>query len=448
VRDDLTQERIPPSNLEAERSVLGACLLDNDQIDLVAEIVRPDDFSRDHYCQSFRAILELREAGKPVDGISFADHLEKSGLYSKLGGDDLLADIAESVPHALNAGFHAGLIKEAAIDRKLIDVARLVLIRCQAGQSTSSENLAFAEREVLAIGESDAAGNTLDAAAVMDLTLAGLTRRMNGEFVGLETGYHALDDVLGGLDGGQFGVIAARPSIGKTALALNVMARVAERGGKVLFVSLEMNGRELGERLLSYYSHVPSHKLRVPRTLDPKSHAAILEADACIRKLPIKIDDKSGRTVSQIAALARRTKSRGGLDLLMIDQLNLIDGERGKNENDQEVISRISRRLKITAQELGVPLIVMHQLNRLIEGRPDKRPMLSDLRSSGQVEADADFVMLLNRPEFYDPTDRPGEADVHIAKNRNGATGAVPLAFRKDLMRFDSIGETSAHPAF
>ena len=442
MRDQLTIGRFPPFSLEAERGVLGACLLDNDQIDVVSEIIRPDDFWRDAHRRSFRTMLELRQAGKPVDAVTFSDRLERSGDFVNVGGDDFLTEIAGAVPHALNAACHADMVKQDSITRKLIDVATRLLDRCYSGQSTAPETLAFAEREILAIGETDATGNTLDAPAVMDLTLAALTRRMSGEFVGLASGFSDLDNVLGGMDAGQFGVIAARPSIGKTALALSMTARIAEQCGRVLFVSLEMNARELGERLLSYFSGVPSRKLRVPRMLDAKSHQAIAEADARIRKLPIKIDDKSGRTVSQIGALARRTKSREGLDILMIDQLNLIDGERGKNENDQEVISRISRRLKIMAQELRIPVIVMHQLNRQIEGRTDKKPMLSDLRSSGQVEADADFVMLLNRPEFYDATDRPCEADLYIAKNRNGATGAIPLAFAKETMRFDTIGET------
>lgn len=429
---------------EAEESVLGSMLRDNDEIDTVADLITLDDFYRDAHAETFRTMLTLREKGSPVDVVSIADHLGDAD-FNQLGGDELFERITCRVPIGGNAAYYANIVREKSITRKLIEAHRVGIIDATSTEYDAYELLTKSTQAVAAIAEKEVAGQAMVARDLVAETMDQLSRIKGGEFVGLSSGYPDLDRVVGGFQGGQLVVIAARPSIGKTALALCIAARCCEDGKRALFVSLEMNRGEICRRLLSMYSGVPSGKITNPQYRTERDNHGIMMAADAISHMGLTVDDTPSRTTSQIAACARRQKSRGGLDLLVIDQLSFIDsGTHTKGENRQEVVARISSGLKSMARQLGVPVIICHQLNRQVEARTDRTPMLSDLRESGQIEADADVALLIGRPEFYEARARPGEADIHVAKNRNGPTGPVLMAFQKETMKFDSISRSDA----
>lgn len=436
-------DHLPPQNLEAERCVLGAALLDNDVLHDIAQQVKPDDFYRDSHQTIYRAILDLYDRGEPVDAVSLADELTRRGQYKAIGGDETLMEIANSVPHAANGPYHAAVVRQKSITRQLIQSCTEIIRDGYSNLHTAQELLDMAERRIFAISEAEATGETRDIGEVVAEVYLAIESRRNGEAPGLLTGFSDLDAITNGFRPGDLVILAARPSQGKTALAMGIAANVArECEGYVLFVSLEMGDGPIGERLLASVASVDGLKIQQPRLLDAKDANRLSEAAARLQSLRIKIDDTPGRTVTQIGANARRVKARDGLSLLVVDYLGLIDGQRVKGENRQEEVARISRRLKALARELQCPILCLHQLNRQSEQRSDRRPMLADLRESGQIEADADLVILLHRPEFYDPNDEPGVAQLHIAKNRNGATGAVKLAFVKQCTRFDSLTQS------
>jgi replicative DNA helicase len=389
-------------------------------------------------------MLVLREKGSPVDVVSIEDYLGASD-YGQLGGDELFERLTDSVPIGVNAAYYANIVRERSITRKLIEAHRAGIIDATSTEFDAYQLLTKSGLAIAAIAEKEVAGQAVCARDLIAETMAELARIKDGEFVGLSSGFPDLDRVVGGFQGGQLVVIAARPSIGKTALALGIAARCCEDGRHALFVSLEMNRGEICRRLLAMYSGVSSGKITNPKYQNENDHRGILMAADAISHMGLTVDDTPSRTISQIAACARRQKSRGGLDLLVIDQLSFIDsGASVKGENRQEVVARISSGLKSMARQLGVAVIICHQLNRQVESRPDKRPMLSDLRESGQIEADADVALLIHRPEFYQEGDRVGEADIHVAKNRNGPTGPVLMAFQKETMKFDSISRSDA----
>lgn len=441
-------DHLPPQNLEAERCTLGAILLDNDVLHDIAQAVKPGDFYRDAHQTIYRAILDLYDQGEPIDAVSLADELTRRGQYKILRGDEMLMEIANSVPHAANGPYHASIVRQKSISRQLIQTCTEIIRDGYSNLHTASELLDMAERRVFAISEAEAIGETRDIGDVIGEVFIAIEARRNGRATGLTTGFTDLDVLTNGFRPGDLVILAARPSQGKTALAMGIAQHAAQEfPGHVLFISLEMGDGPIGERLLASVSRVEGAKLQQPRFMRGDDTDRLSAAAASLQSLRIKIDDTPGRTVTQIGANARRVKSRDGLSLLVVDYLGLIDGQRDRGDSRQEEVARISRRLKQLARELQCPLLCLHQLNRQSEQRTDRRPMLADLRESGQIEADADCVLLLHRPEFYDPTDRPGIAQLHIAKNRNGPTGTVELAFRKECTRFDSLSATPVETA-
>jgi replicative DNA helicase len=431
-------ERHPPMNLEAERSFLGSCLLDQRAIDDGAEILSgPEDFYRSVHEEIWRSMLELRESGKPVDPVTVADHLIGKGRFAAMGGDEFLTELVTAVPHAANASYYAGIIREKAIARRLLDAATETIREVYSLQKTASELVCCAEERVFSVGESEI-GSSFGAIAILDETMARLSVRQDGITPGLETGYRKIDIMTGGLQPSTMTILAARPSQGKTALAMEIARHVAV-SEPVLFVSLEMNRRELGDRLLSSHSGVAGSLIRDAHMLQDRHLEAIRCAAPRVARLKLWVDDAAQRTVSQIAAQARRMKRRDRLGLVVVDYLGLIDGQRQRGESRQEEVARVSRGLKAAAKHLAVPFLVLCQLNRQSEHREGRRPELADLRESGQIEQDADLVLMLHRPEFYDPNEQPGIAEVLVRKNRNGATGIVRLLFRKECTAFDSI---------
>ena len=417
-------------------SALGSCLLDNDQIDEIAAWLQEPDFYRAAHGEVFRAILELRDAGKPVDAVTLADHLIARGRFEAIGGDEFLREICESVPHAANGIYYAKIIRERSIARQILECVTETIEEVYSNLHTAQELVERHESRVFAITDRSVAAETIDAETLVDETWGRLRTLQEKRSVGLPTGFTDLDDMVAGLIPGQYVILAARPGVGKTALALNIAGQVAAGGTGVLFVSIEMGRVELGNRLLASIGMVDGSKLLKPWFMRDEDWAKLGNACAEISRFPLFIDDAPVRTTSQIAAGARRIRRRSpvGLGLIVVDYLGLISGQKTKGESRQEEVAGISRRLRAIGKSLRVPMLVLHQLNRSVESRDDRRPRKSDLRESGQIEQDADVILLLHRRD-----DQPGIVEVIVDKNRNGTEGTVRLAFNGPLTRFDSL---------
>ncbi len=436
-------DRLPPQNLEAERSVLGSMLLDNDVLHEIVPMLAVADFYRDVHQTLYQTIRDLYDLGKGIDAVTLADELIRRDQFEKIGGDETLTEIINSVPHAANAKYYAGIVREKAISRQLIDSATEIIRDGYSNQYTAQELLEAAERKVFAIAEEQIQGDTVELKDVIAKAMDRIATRAEtgGHAVtGVASGLVDLDDITGGFQRGQLVVLAARPSMGKTALALNICDHASmEAKTAVLFVSLEMGGLEIAERLLCGRSRIDGHKLRTGKGLGSREMTQLAKAFSELSKgAPIFIDDTPSRNMLQITASARRLKLRKELGLVVVDYIQLVDSEESRDSR-QEQIAKISRRLKTLARELDVPVIALSQLNRAVENREDRRPRMADLRESGAIEQDADIVLLLHRPDYYDPNDQPGIAELIIAKNRNGRTDTVKMTFTKSLTRFENL---------
>lgn len=445
--NDFTQ---PPANLEAERGVIGSVLLDPGALIEVAPLLTAASFWRASHARVFAAILEVAERGERVDALTVHESLSKSGAIDDVVNADLLNECVGSVPHAAHALAYAQIVREKAIARGLIEACQSVVRDCYANTFTADDLASRAEEAIfaaVATATRPREPETLDALTARQMAV--LDRRRDGEVVGISSGFLELDQHTDGLHPGQTIVLAARPSQGKSALALGIADHCAvDAGIAALFISLEMSAGELAERYLSMRGGVNNYHLKNSAMLTPDDFAGLARARDAARRARLTIDETPGLTISQLAAVARRAKTRNNIGMLVIDYLQLIDGPRQKGESREQEVARVSRRLKALARELSVPVLVLAQLNRQSEGREDRRPRLSDLRESGQLEQDADIVLLLHRPEFYDPNDRPGVAELIIAKNRNGSTGTVLLCFEKALTRFSTLAPPPIAPAF
>lgn len=441
----LPADRLPPQNLEAERGALGSMLLDNGCIPDVVELLAADDFYRDSHQAFYRAILRLYDRGHPVDAILLADELTRRGEYERAGGDDALAEVLNAVPHAANARYYAGIVAEMATGRRLIEAANETLREAYSGNYTADQLQEAAERRVFAVGESRARGAARPALEAVDEAIADLQRQAAGEVIGVPTGWPDLDDMIGGLQPGHVTIVAARPSMGKSAIGLNFCRNACRGGYRALFVSLEMQAQELGGRLLAAEAGMGLDKLGAADPRWARVWAAReefrTEGDAAGPLSRLLLDDAPGRSVAQAAAFVRRMVARHRVDLVAIDYLQLL---RADGDSRQEQVAEISRSLKTLARTARVPLLVLAQLNREVDKREDRRPRMSDLRESGQIEADADEVILLHRPDYYDDQDRSGLAELIVAKNRNGRAGSVKLTWRPEVQRFESYAACDA----
>jgi replicative DNA helicase len=438
--DPIDSIRLPPHNIEAERGAIGSMLLDNSTIDSVLEHCGQADFFRAAHVTIVAAIARLHERGEPVDAITLADELTRYEHFEDVGGHPALADILEATPHAVNAAYYARIVRQKAVARELIEAARLTIYECYSDNYSADELSESSERRFFEVSDAGAPSDAIFLAESVAEASAAIRRRADGEFDGVGSGFDDLDDLTGGFRPGSLTIVAARPSAGKSALALNICEHAA-LGQCItpLLFSLEMGRAELGERLIQSRSRVDGHRLRRPDLLSRQEWACVHAAERELSAAAFLIDDHGQRNLAQIAAVGRRAKSRHNVGLVVVDYLQLIDAGTGADrESRQEQVARISRRLKGIARELNLPVIALSQLNRLVEQREDHRPRLSDLRDSGAIEADADLVILLHRPDYYDPQDQPGMAEAIVAKNRNGPTGAVRLVFLKHLARFES----------
>jgi replicative DNA helicase len=434
-------EKLPPQNIEAEQGTLGSILLEEQLLPEISAFLEPEDFYRQSHEVVYRAILELAEGSERVDSVTVSELLIRRGRYAEIGCEEGLRQIIDGTPNAANGVYYAQIVHQKAVARKLLTECNEVLRRVYSNNFTSDELCDEAEKRILAVNESRVRDDPASISRAAIDALVAMDRREQGVLPGLPTGFEDLDSMIDGLHPRKLYILAARPGIGKSALALNIADFAGYECGKsVLFVSLEMDRLELSERFLMSRAKVDGDLIKVPSRLGASGKARLQwVVDNISPKSKLTIDDPAHLTITQLAARARRHKHRHGLGLLVVDYLQLIDGQRAKGDNREQEIARISRRLKGLAKELHVPVLALCQLNRAVESREGRRPGLADLRESGQIEQDADCVILLHRPELYDPNDNPGEAFAIVAKNRGGRTGQATLKYIKSQTRFESV---------
>lgn len=430
-------DRLPPQDLDAERSLLGSILLINDVIDEVSDLVMPESFYLDTHQKIYQTIIEMHEAGiRGIDAVTLSDALEKRKLLEEIGGDEYLIKVLQSVPHAAHAKYYATIIRDKATQRNLVYSATEILKNALHDEMETPDMLAAAESAIFRILERR---ENTDKMAIKDILLSAfqtIDKRFEsgGKACGVPSGFTDLDKKTNGFQPTEMVILAARPSMGKTAFVMNIAENVANENTGVAIFSLEQSKLELAERLLCMRAQIDGHKLRKGDLADYERDR-LMEACAQISAMPIYIDDQPARTMSQISAISRRLKRRHNIGLVIIDYLQLIEPEDKRAPREQQIAS-IARRLKFLAKEMEVPVVALAQLNRGVEIREDKRPRMADLRESGAIEQDADLVMFLHRPDAYDPEDQPGFAEIIIAKHRSGPTGIVPLTWRKEMMKF------------
>ena len=437
-------ERIPPQNLDAEKSLLGAILISEESLPDVTEIVKPKDFYDERHRHIFEAMWNLYERHCPVDLLTVKDELKKKKLTEKAGGSAYLSELASYVPTAAHAKAYADIVNKAAVRRRLISAAASITENAYDEGSETIELLGEAERSLYEVSEQNVHNDLISISDLLSETFDRLEElhQNKGSIAGYKTGYPDLDRMTAACHQSDLVILPARPAMGKTALALNFASNVANINNKpVLIFSLEMGRQQLINRMLSDASGVESFKLETGN-FSGEDFSQISEAMAELSEAPIYIDDTPGLTVLEMRTKARRAAhEHGGLGLIIVDYLQLMSGSRKRAmDNRVQEISEISRGLKLIARELDVPVIALSQLSRTVETRSPQIPMLSDLRESGSIEQDADIVMFLYREDYYNPdTDRQNITDLILAKHRRGATGTVELFFDKARVRFMSL---------
>ncbi|MEK6239597.1 MAG: replicative DNA helicase, partial [Planctomycetales bacterium] len=431
-------DRLPPQSLEAEQGVLGSILLNSEVCDEVVLVLDADDFYADAHRRLFRHLKEMNDEGLRIDSTLLHERLKKAEELDAVGGIAYLAEVANSVPHAANATYYAQIVAEKSTLRSLIHTSTAILRDCYDPTQESRDLLSQAEERIFSIFDrkGDSAVSRFD--DVMHLAFDRIDARLErGAGVsGLATGFIDLDKLLGGFQKSELLILAARPSMGKTALAANIAEHVSvQEKACVLFVSLEMSKLELAERILCSFAEVNGHHLR-NGNISADSQQRVVEKSSSLSHAALYIDDSPSRKVSEIAAIARRLKRRENLGLIIIDYLQLIDPDNPRDPR-QEQVARIARRLKGLARSLEVPLLCLAQLNRQAETSKDNLPRLTHLRESGAIEQDADVVMFIHREEYYatkeeiEANNLGGKAEVIVAKQRNGPTDTVKMAFHR-----------------
>jgi replicative DNA helicase len=434
-------ERLPPQSREAERSVLGSMLRDNGVIGDVLQIIRGDNFYLDAHQKIFQAIVSLYDRGHPVDLVTLSTLLHDQKQIEDVGNYNYIADLWDAAPTAANAEYYARIVRDKAIVRNLIHASTEILRDSYDGVAPADELLEGAERKILDIAQMGITGQTFTLEEALQQAYDRIDTRQQQDQMsisGLPTGFIDLDEKTAGLQNSELIIVAARPSAGKTAFSINIVRNIAvEEKLPVFFVSLEQSRIELAERLLCCQARVDSHKLRKGH-LGSEDLEKLIAAGGVLSKAKLFIDDTPGQGMLRIAANARRLRLRHKIRLVVVDYLQLIDPDN-RRDSRQEQVANISRRLKFLARELQIPVVALAQVNRSSEDRQDHRPRLADLRESGSIEQDADTVMLLHRPEMYEPGQHEGTTEVIIAKQRNGPTGEITLTFLKQYMRFENF---------
>jgi replicative DNA helicase len=437
------QKYVPPQNIEAEQSVLGAMLRNEKVIVEVQGILQPKDFYREAHRHVYEAMLKLAEEGEAVDLVTITMQLDKDGELEKIGGVPFIVTILNSATAVTvaNVAYYARIVKEKAKIRRLIDVMTDIASSVYEDTQNIEGIMNVAEQKILAVAGAQASDGPESLNSIMSTcTYIYNLCESNSDITGLPMGFNDLDRLTGGLHPSDLILVAARPAMGKTSFALNIASHVGLHGGKVAFFSLEMSKELLMQRLLCSVGKID---YRILRTAQPNRDDWLNLVDK-LNRTPIYIDDTTGIAVMDLRSKVRRLKAEHGLDLIVVDYLQLMQGRPSKNgDNRQQEIPEILHSLKALARELNVPIIVLSQLPRSVEMRQVKRPMLSDLHEFGFLEQDADIVMFLYREDYYDKdTDTPNQMDVIVAKHRNGPADTVHLYFQKEYTRFyDMIQE-------
>ena len=435
-------ERVPPQNIEAEQSVLGAMLIKKEAITQAQELLRPDDFYREAHRIVFETMLELAGDNEAVDLVTLTEALRKKEMLEKVGGISFITALANYVPTAANIVYHAQIVKEKSELRHLIDAATEIASAAYEATDDVKDIMDDAEKKILAVAANQTGGAFEPIRRLVIDTIGRIETlyENQGGLTGISTGFRDLDRDTSGLQKSDLILVAARPSMGKTAFTLNIATYAALHGHTVAFFSLEMSKEQLVQRMLCSEGGIDSQRLRTGQLEDGDWDKLIATADR-ISKASIFIDDTAGINIMDLRSKARRLKAEHGLDLIVIDYLQLMQGRtKSNNDNRQQEISEISRSLKALARELDVPVVALSQLSRSVESRTVKKPMLSDLRESGSLEQDADIVMFLYREDYYDQeTERKNITEVIIAKHRNGPIGTIELFFQKEFTKFRDL---------
>ncbi len=424
-------ERIPPHNLEAERSTLGAAMLSKEALMDVSEEVKADDFYNESHREIFDVIMELYRNNAAVDMLTVCEELNKRKSLDMVGGRAYIATLTSEVPSTANAGEYAKIVAEKAMTRQLISATEELTAKGYDDKMDAEDLINQAEGDIFRIAQKRQKN---DYAKIQDVLMKNLkqideAQRNQGSVIGLPTGFKTLDEKTSGLHRSDLIILAARPGMGKTAFALNIAGQSAVKAGaSVLIFSLEMSQEQLGQRLIAMQARVESEKLKKGE-LDRKDWDRINMALNELNGTKIVIDDTPGVSIMEMRNKCRRLKAEQGLDLIVVDYLQLMTYD-GRSDSRQQEISALSRNLKLLAREMDCPVIVLSQLSRAPELRQDKRPMLSDLRESGSIEQDADIVIFLYRDDYYNEnSEKPGVCEVHLAKHRSGATDRVELTW-------------------
>lgn len=441
---DLPDKSIP-SNLEAERAVLGSLLIDPDAIIKVASFLRPEDFFRERHAWLYDAMLTLHDRREPLDFVTVVDELERREVLTEIGGPAYVTDLISGTPSALYVDHYARIVERTALLRRLIAAAGHIAELAYDESQEVDDVVDKAESLIFGVSEARIHRDLMPIRAIMGNVVDHIDflARNQDTLMGVPTGFTYLDRLLGGLQKSDLIILAARPSMGKTSLALNVAQNAAKRyHARVAVFSLEMSNEQLVQRLLAMETGIDSHRLRLGQVHEDE-WPILLEAANLLANTAIFIDDTPAATVGEIRTKCRRLYAEHGLDMVLIDYMQLMSGQSGgsgRDANRQQEISYISRSLKALARELNVPVIALSQLSRAVESRADKRPMLSDLRESGSIEQDADVVLFIYREDYYiEDSEKQNIADIIIAKHRHGSTGTVSLYFRKELTQFRDL---------
>jgi len=457
VAQDLPLHKVPPQNLEAERCVLGAILIENDALHKALDVLGPDDFYKSAHRNIFSAMMDLSGKGEAIDLITLTEYLKTLDVLEKVGGARYLAELTEVIPTAANIRHHGQIVRSKSVFRGLVTTATEIAERGYQETEKLEELIDFAEQRIFAISERQSNNCFVPVKEVLKDSFAMIEKLYERQelVTGVPTGFRDLDEMTAGFQPSDLIIIAGRPSMGKTALAMTIAQRAGiDHKQTVAVFSLEMGKEQLLTRMLCSEARVDSSKLRTGRfakTDWPK----LTTAAGRLTEAPVYIDDTPAITVLDMRSRARRLKSEAGLGMVIVDYLQLMRG-RNSDSREQE-ISDISRSLKALAKELHVPVVALSQLSRAVESRTDKRPMLSDLRESGAIEQDADVVMFVYREEFYKPCECPaeglcecgrrGKAELIIGKQRNGPVGTVKLAFQGRHVRFEDLDDTHSEAA-
>lgn len=437
-------KRVLPHSLEAEQSVIGSMLMDREAVIAASEIVTGSDFYQQQYGIMFDTMVELFNEGKPVDLVTLQNRLKEKDVPPEVSSLEFVRDIVTTVPTSANVKTYANIVREKAVLRRLIKVNEEIEGLCYAGKDKLEYILSHTEKAVFDLLQSKGSGEfvPIRQVALNVLEKIETASKNQGTVTGVPTGFIDLDYRTSGFQPSDFILIAARPSMGKTAFVLNVVDHVAVKKGLPCMVfSLEMSKEQLVNRMLSMESNVDSQKLRTG-TLTDADWDAVVEGIGVIGNSKLIIDDTPGISIMDLRSKCRKMKLEYGLSVVIIDYLQLMSGSGKGGENRQQEISEISRSLKALARELNAPVIALSQLSRACETRPDHRPMLSDLRESGAIEQDADVVMFLYRDDYYNKdTDMPNIAEVIIAKQRNGPIGTIQLMWRPELTKFANLAK-------